>query len=98
MTYKEWCDAFALLSSDVEKLLKKVHKLEKLKAKGKQKQFNLLFPEVCVNLAYSKKIFERLDEQKYWHKQHFNEDTWSRYKECTTKLFCYLETLISEWR
>ena len=96
MTYREWCEAFTLLNSDIRALLKKACTLNKFKMKGKQKEYNLMLPETQVNLMYVKKVFDKLDSQSYWHKQYLNEDKWSKYKDGTTGIFNYLDTLIPE--
>ena len=96
MTYKEWCEAFTLLNSEIKKLLKKARTLNKFKMKGKQKQYNLMLPETQVDLMYVKKVFNKLDSQSYWHKQYISEDKWSKYKEGISGIFDYLDTLIPE--
>ena len=96
MTYKEWCEAFALLNSDIRVLLKKACTLNKFKMKGKQKEYNLMLPETQVDLMYVKKVLDKLDSQSYWHKQYLNEDKWSKYKDDITGIFNYLDTLIPE--
>jgi hypothetical protein len=96
MTYKEWCEAFTLLNSDIKKLLKKACALNKFKMKGKQKEYNLMLPETQVDLVYVRKVLDKLDSQSYWRKQYLDEDKWSKYKEGISGIFAYLDTLIPE--
>lgn len=96
MTYREWEEVFVLLNFDTSKLLKMTNKLNKFKIKGKQKSFNTLLHQAQLDFMYVKKLFDILDKQSYWHKEHLDKAKWNKYKDDVKRVFICLESLIPE--
>ena len=94
MNLNQWQETFNLLNSDINELKKMINKLNKLHKKLNKKQFNLLLPQVQFQYMYIKELFNKLENQSYWHESNLNLEVWEGYKRHINTLFNYLDNII----